>query len=343
MIVRDNRKLATVRRISALEPIPGADRIEVARVDGWNVVVRKGEFRVGQQVVYFEIDTCLPVNWPQFSFLKERGVKDTEEGPMHVLKTVRLKGVYSQGLILDLGDFLSEGRRISQDGVDLTGELALGKWEKPIPLSMGGQTAGKFPLDMTPKTDSERIQNLSDKDWAEIQSHDWIATLKVDGTSCTALMRPDGEVVVASRNWSIKDGDNLYWRTARESGILDALTRGLVIQFEIAGPGVQGNPYKLDRVRPFIFSVMRDGRPFGRRLWRHDPELRLAAPLLPLELPATREEAIEQANGLTTDIGGATVAAEGIVWHTVDGEAPKCLGRPTFKVVSNKYLLKQKD
>ena len=43
------RKLATVERIVAIGPIPDADAIEVATVRGWKVVVKKGEFQVGEQ------------------------------------------------------------------------------------------------------------------------------------------------------------------------------------------------------------------------------------------------------------------------------------------------------
>lgn len=64
-----NRKLATLRKVKALQPIPGADRIECAIVDGWQVVVKKGEFSVGQHVVYFEIDSLMPID-PAFEFLR---------------------------------------------------------------------------------------------------------------------------------------------------------------------------------------------------------------------------------------------------------------------------------
>ena len=60
------RKMATVRKIDALNPIEGADAIECAVVDGWKVVVKKGEFRVGDLAVYCEIDSWVPTEVASF-------------------------------------------------------------------------------------------------------------------------------------------------------------------------------------------------------------------------------------------------------------------------------------
>jgi len=65
------RKLATIQKIIALNPIPDAEFIEVASVLGWKVVVKKGEFQIGDLCVYCEIDSVLP-DKPEFEFLKER-------------------------------------------------------------------------------------------------------------------------------------------------------------------------------------------------------------------------------------------------------------------------------
>ena len=54
------RKLASIQRITDLQPIEGADLIEVASVLGWKVVVKKGEFQVGDLAVYMEIDSVPP-------------------------------------------------------------------------------------------------------------------------------------------------------------------------------------------------------------------------------------------------------------------------------------------
>ena len=82
------RKLASIQTISEINPIPDADAIEVARIKGWNVVVKKGEFQVGDKCIYCEIDSILPeTDWTEF--LRKSNFR---------IKTVRLRGQISQGI-----------------------------------------------------------------------------------------------------------------------------------------------------------------------------------------------------------------------------------------------------
>src|SRR5438309_10635527 len=99
------RKLATIRRISKIEPIEGADRIVKATIDGWELVTQKDNYRVGDLCVYFEIDSFLPVR-PEFEFLRKGCFKSTKNlGDGFRIKTIKLRGQVSQGLSLPLGDF----------------------------------------------------------------------------------------------------------------------------------------------------------------------------------------------------------------------------------------------
>lgn len=95
------RKLATIRRIAAILPIPNADAIEVAQVDNWKVVVKKGDHRVGELVIYCEVDSWIP---HEIAPLLSKGQEPREyEGIKgERLRTVRLRGTTSQGLILPL-------------------------------------------------------------------------------------------------------------------------------------------------------------------------------------------------------------------------------------------------
>lgn len=96
------RKLVTIRQISAIDPIPNADAIEVLTVDGWKVVAKKDVHKVGEHVLYFEIDSFLPVK-EEFEFLRKSSYKKLEDGTEGFrLKTVRLRGVCSQGLVIPL-------------------------------------------------------------------------------------------------------------------------------------------------------------------------------------------------------------------------------------------------
>lgn len=164
------RKLVSVRRIGALDPIEGADLIEVASVDGWKLVVKKGEFKVGDLCAYFEIDSFLPESDPRYAFLMKSGVREFEGVRGHKLRTIKLRGQISQGLALPIklfvDDFVGskedEGQELSEfftEGTDLTELLGIKKYEAPISAALAGQVAGSFPS-FIKKTDQERCQNL---------------------------------------------------------------------------------------------------------------------------------------------------------------------------------------
>ena len=94
-MIKIERKLVTIRKVSEIKPIPNADNIELALVDGWQVVCKKGEFKQGDLGVYFEIDSFLPADKTQFAFLLNKGTKkmivDNQEVEGIRLKTIRLK------------------------------------------------------------------------------------------------------------------------------------------------------------------------------------------------------------------------------------------------------------
>ena len=365
MIVFDNgRDLVRPATIGRLEPIPGADRIELAHVGGWGVVVRKGEFYEGQDVAFFEIDSCIPVAWEGMEHLADRGTFTEDGREYHRLKTARLRGVYSQGLITPwegmlAGEYADWGdhKRWSAEwpGVEPPGTFAswlgIGKWEVPSKGESGpakgsgpSNAVAPFPTHVIQKTDSERAQNLGHI-WDVLRDHAWMITEKIDGTSCTAYRDGEGGLHVCSRNWELAEGNDLYWRVTKSSGIADALLPGDKVQFEIAGPGVQGNPLRLPEVRPFIFNV-EHGAPHhddaGR--WKL-PELwvKLQAPARGVYPPGSlpdRDELIAAHDGIMSFVNEERLA-EGVVLHTASGEPIAQLGRNTFKVVSNKYLLKE--
>ena len=95
------RQLATIRRIAEIKPIEGADVICSYRVDGWWVVGKKDEFKVNDLVVYFEIDSWIPHEIAPF-LSKGKEPREYNGIKGERLKTIKLKGSLSQGLILPL-------------------------------------------------------------------------------------------------------------------------------------------------------------------------------------------------------------------------------------------------
>jgi hypothetical protein len=205
------RKLATVRRIAAIDPIEGADKIVCVTVDGWKLVsAKENGFQVGDLVIYFEIDSFLPVR-EEFEWLRKSSFKTVPGlGEGFRIKTIKLRGQVSQGLIVPLDDFLQkteDGKYfytyefdgqpvtfvIEDAGVDLTEFLGVKKYEKPIPANMAGRTKGNFPSFIR-KTDEERIQNC----WGGVKK--WIlqGTPVVHELSGEAL--DDAKAILADPN-----------------------------------------------------------------------------------------------------------------------------------------------
>lgn len=246
------RKLATIQKISKLEPIEKADRIETASILGWKCVVKKGDFKEGDSIVYFEIDAFLPIK-PEYEFLRENCYKKFEDGREGFrIKTRRLRGQFSQGLVLSM-DILPKANY--ETGQDVTELLGVVKYEPPMPKCLMGLAKGKFPS-FIPKTDETRVQLLQDV----INRHaceDCYITEKIDGSSVTYFIR-NGEFGVASRNLELKEGPNAYWKWALENGVeqkLRDLECNIAIQGEIHGVGINGNPLKLSTIDVRFFNA----------------------------------------------------------------------------------------
>lgn len=249
------RKLATIRRIDEINPIPNADAIEVATVGGWRVVIKKGEFAVGDLAVYCEIDSWIPHDLAPF--LSKGEPKEYNGVKGERLRTIRLRGQLSQGLLLPRHVALDKIGEI-HEGMDVTDLLGIQKFEPPIPAQLAGEVLGMFPS-AVPKTDQERIQNLS-AELATWQGMEFEVTEKLDGTSCTFYLDADGELHVCSRNLDLKrNPDNTLWRIADKNNVAEKmLAEGLTnyaIQGEVIGEGIQGNKYNLKGQEFFVFDI----------------------------------------------------------------------------------------
>jgi RNA ligase (TIGR02306 family) len=238
------RQLASIQRIRALEPIPDADAILKASVLGWQLVVKKDEFQVGDLCVYCEID-CLMPDRPEFEFLKPRAMR---------IRTIRLRGQISQGLCLPLS-ILPENTPITE-GADVTDILEITKYEPPMPASLAGLAKGFFPS-FIPKTDETRVQVLQDVLDKYVGTTCFV-TEKMDGSSVTYFMK-DGNFGVCSRSLELlESAENSLWAFARANDIenkLKALGRNIALQGEIIGEGIQSNKYKLRGQTVTFFNV----------------------------------------------------------------------------------------
>lgn len=341
--LKDIRNIVTLRRIDDITPIPNADRIETAHIGGWSIVVGKGQHQIGDEVYFFEIDALLPVELPQFKDLAQRGTKIVpipKTGKMvegHVLKTARLRGQYSQGLIKDIGEF--DSQPTEQDDISAYFEgLGVFKYEKP--LSQDINTLDQYPSHLTRPTDSPRIQNLDDDFLASLDPSEWVATEKIDGTSTTIMKDGEtGKLRLFSRRLEL-DIDSLppghYYRLIlNQYPFEDLLEPGEIIKGETFGPKLQGNPLKVNKVSFALFDWENFHRPLP---------LELEALKVPVydefTLPNTVIGCVEQVNKLKSKIN-PKVNAEGVVWWNTTGKVYSELkDRPNFKAINNQYLLK---
>lgn len=342
------RQLATIQTIAEIQPIPNADAIEKVRIGGWWCVAKKGEFQTGSPCVYFEIDSLLPSDNPAFSFM-ERGSRvvtvatDTGEASGYRLRTVRLRGQISQGLALPLSALGISGAEIGQDVSEL---LRIVKWEPPISKQPPAFALGPFPS-FIPKTDEERVQNLDDM-LKEQAGTPMYVTEKLDGMSVT-IYRTAERFGVCSRNLELKEGANAYWNAATTGG-LPGLPVGFAVQGEIIGEAIQENPLKIKGQRLYVFSVynISDGRYLD-----YDEFLAftyaLEIPSVPIvesqfALPSDVTVLIEMADGKSAI--SPSEDREGLVFRPLKERRAMMRGsdhRFSFKAISNKYLLKEKE
>lgn len=332
------RKLATVENILDIQPIPDADKIVKARVRNWWVVIGKDQFKIGDRCLYFEIDSLLPINNPifdeilgKYNTIKTMTTDEGKEVTGYRIRTVKLRGQVSQGLILPYsGD--------EEHGTDMTEELGIVKYD-PYIRQKGSQfqsdngAEGLFPS-FIPKTDEERIQNLDY--YSDIDNNNYEVTEKLDGTSFTAY-KIEGEFKVCSRNLILReDESSVYWKIAKKYDLREVVPEGFAIQGEIVGPGIQGNPLKLKETELYLFNMY----DINKSEYVESFSLKGIAQVPYLYrrriVNTSIENLIDEVNGLKSKLN-PNAQAEGVVFKRFYNS-----NKFSFKIINNNFLLKEK-
>lgn len=356
------RKLASIKTVTDLLPIEGKDRIVLAIIDGWSVIVKKDEFKVGDKCVYIEIDSVLP-DKPDFDFLRKNNFR---------IKTMKMAGVISQGICFPLSILpeRASGYNVDDDVTDIIGVKQYEKTMDKEPESMSETKKVKYPKflmrmawfrklvlpkkqdkgfpSFISKTDETRIQNmphiLNDK-------RSWIATEKVDGQSGTfclvrhksriPLMKDKFEYIVCSRNLRLNTKDNSsYWQVSDKYQIENVLhnmigdNEWVALQGECVAPNVQGNKYRVTEADFYAFNLI---YPSGRldSITAKGICEQNGLKFVPIintnyTLPDTVSEVLDYAHG-QSQLG--ETLREGIVFRSEDG-------KHSFKAVDPLFLLK---
>lgn len=296
--MEQQRKLVTIRNINQILPHPNADRLAIAVIDGWKVVVGKDEFKADQAVVYFEIDSLLPIE-EEFEFLRKYAfVKKAwleslvPNGEGFRIRTIRLRGQISQGLVIPIPDHLNKYMYDSGEvELDLDTYFNVVKYDPPAVIANGPEgKRGNFP-DFIHKTKQERVQNLSRKQLEEAFQTQEIfeITRKYDGESITVYAVVDKaeptifskikdvfknffkvEVIsqyrtgVCSHNIELDKNlkNNRFVQVATTTGLFDAVEKicrnmnlELAIQGEVCGPGIRGNRHGFAEPTIVVFDI----------------------------------------------------------------------------------------
>lgn len=345
------RKLVTLQQIKAVSPIPDADAIETVSFEhiGWQCVAKKGEFKPGDKCVYFEIDSFLPVE-EKYEFLRASSFRTMYTGQDGFkLRSLTMRGQLSQGLALHLSLFPGfEEKEIGEDLTEATGVI---KWEQDPGAY---EILGDFP-GIVEKSDQIRIQVLLDY-FERYRDVEFEESMKLDGESAT-LFNYEGYVGVCGRNNEFKQIKTVpSWNIIEQSGLniaMSELGRNKALQFELMGPGVQGNREKLSERDLFMFNIwdVKKGRfvaPVERmelfarlaervreisgRDLRHTPVLSEKVRIFE-ECPSL-EELLDRANGTSL----FHKRREGNVYKSLEYLDNERIVQ--FKVISNDYLLK---
>ena len=377
------RKLAYIAEVSSVKPIDGADRLEevMLKGHGWRIVTAKGEFHVGDLGVMHEIDSFMPADDPRYEFLRDRCLRKFVSKGGNVLregiriKTCKLRGVVSQGLLMPLDKFpevtdnilwnaekrcdewIDGSSPVGQDVTDILHVEHYDEVKEQLQPAMGNPTSadamGPFPAAFCPKTDEERLINHTEY-FETMKGRLFEVTEKRDGSSisfgyCPMIDR-ENPFMVCSRNLRLKpvkdDGTvPMMWHVVNKMGLEEKCRRcpNLMFQAEFCGMGVNGNR---DRLNEYTIEVFRVYDVETQLFIEAETRRRLCAemgmPHVPVIEPAldvfnrfhTMDEILAYADGKTARGN----PREGLVFKEIGTMHPI-----SYKVVSNMYLLSEKD
>lgn len=236
--------LVYIGKVISVEPISNADKIEQLDIDlisggKWHGCAPVGQFSVEDTCQVYLQDSLLP-QIDEFAFMEKYHYR---------VRMLRLRGVPSECLIMP--------QTISGNvGDDVTLLAGVTRYEKPLPTNLGGVALGYLPS-YIPKTDEPNFQSLPSMVVA-MQGKSYSATLKMDGSSMTVFLDDDNVLHVCSRNIDLKEVDgNVFWKLTRKYHLETVLQteRGIAIQAEACGPGIQSNHVGLKDHEMYVFNV----------------------------------------------------------------------------------------
>jgi RNA ligase (TIGR02306 family) len=321
--------IVPIIEIESVLPHENAERLEIVPVNGWQAVVKKGQFKTGDRAVYIQPDYTVPTARPEFSFLSKEG-KDR-----HRLKAVRLRGALSFGLLIPVPDDLQN----ADVGECVMERLGVARYEPPMKAFRGGGddqelSEDECPNVYAPKFDIESIQNFLD---AFSPCEEVIVTEKVHGANARYLWH-DGKMFLGSRTrWLKPNADNVWSRALTEEMRSWCESHPDTTLFgEVYGP-VQSLKYGLSEPRFVAFAAL------SRETWVSLGELFASldgagVPRVPTLLIGPYDfETIRALAEEDSRIGPVGHMMEGVVVTPAIERRDPDFGRVALKHISNRY------
>lgn len=354
-------KLASIQKITKITSIEGADAIETATVLGWQVVVKKSEYKVGDLCCYIQIDTVVP-ELPEYEFLRERKFR---------VRTIKLRKQLSQGLIVPL----PTGKW--KEGDDATEVIGVKKYEKldnnperyekprmpkvwykkwiyllkynflfKLLPRLQKLSRSPFPKNLVSITDEERIQNMPQV-LEQYKGKQFVVSYKLDGSSITIIhskVLGKSKFRICSRRFELHDKKNDWYKVFTETNfqyevlklVKQFKTNDIIVQGEAIGK-FNGNHHNLQKEQIRLFNIYVDGKRLNQKefiqicLSNNIPHCPLYKEII---LNHTLAEILKVSE--IKDILNPSVDAEGLVWRCTEDNL-------SFKVINNKYLLKHEE
>lgn len=317
----DTHKAEVVR--VKIELHGNADSLEVARIFGFTCCVGKGTFADGQLAVYIQPDSIVDSTRPDFAWLAghER------------IRAKRLRGVISMGLLLPA----PEG---AQEGDDLAEHFGITHYEPALPMSSGGEVEAPPPGVYAPKYDIESMYRYKH---LFVDGEEVIATEKLHGANSRFVYSSaECRMYCGSRSeWKVKTEGNLWWRALASNAWIEDFCRQFpdhVLYGEVFG-NVQSLKYGAGPNDVFFraFDVLKSGEWMDYDNWITDTPVTSVIYRGPFDFD--KLVALSDGDSL---IPGAKHMREGIVVRPVKDRRDDHLGRVHLKLVSNRFLEKDK-
>ena len=353
-----SRKLASIQMIHDLREHPNADSLLIAKILGWDVVVSKNDgYKVGQNVVYFEVDSFLPCV-EEYEFLRKSSYKNSPIlGEGFRLKPIKLRGVISSGLIMPIEVCFKDCMPINEFnlGEDVTELLNIKKWEEPEVAQIGGDFVGKRQ-GWVEHSDETRIQSepgLLD----EFDDYEYYITTKYDGSSHYIAIDEDDVFHFGSHNYELKpiEKQGGFYNFIKDNELIRRLykikqlfeAKRVYVIGEWCGMGIQKNKLQLQKPYWYPFTVNVDGQRLGLDMMK-DVVATLRLKMVEVEEIGknlksrypTVDDLLERASENRMHVYPGE--CEGIVIRPVEPVYSEILGKDlSMKVINNKYLLKE--